>query len=236
MMRPAPFLVGCAMLAGCTAKPPTDALFPLEAGHRWTYRVTTQSGDDTSDRETLTLRTLGAEDLPLLDTKGAFRRRSDTGIDYWLRADETGIYRVASKTDIQAEAVLDKPLRFVLKAPYTVGTQWQATTTSYLLMRRSEFPREIRHSHPSIPMNYQIEAVDERVETPAGPHSGCLRVKGVGSVRVYADPASGWRDMPLTTTEWYCKGVGLVKVQRDEPAQSAFLTGGSRTLELVSWE
>ena len=157
-------------------------------------------------------------------------------MDYWLHADETGIYRVASKTDIQVEAVLDKPLRFVLKAPYTVGTQWQATTTSYLLMRRSEFPREIRHSHPSIPMNYQIEAVDGRIDTPAGPFTNCLRVKGVGSVRVYADPASGWRDLPLTSTEWYCKGVGLVKVQRDEPAQSAFLTGGSRTLELESWE
>jgi hypothetical protein len=85
-------------------------------------------------------------------------------------------------------------------------------------------------------MNYQIEAVDDHVTTPAGPHTGCLRVKGVGSVRVHADPASGWRDMPLTTTEWYCKGIGLVKVQRDEPAQSAFLTGGTRTLELESWQ
>ncbi len=235
-MHPALLATVCLLLAGCTAQLPADALFPLEAGHRWTYRVSTQSGDDTSDRETLTLRTLGAEALPLLDTKRAYRRRSDSGIDYWLRADETGIYRVASKTDIQAEPVLDKPLRFVLKAPYTVGTQWQATTTSYLLMRRSEFPREIRHSHPSIPMNYQIEAVDDQVETPAGKHAGCLRVKGLGSVRVYADPASGWRDLPLTTTEWYCKGVGLVKVQRDEPAQSAFLTGGTRTLELESWE
>jgi hypothetical protein len=235
MRRPVLF-VACSLLAGCTGRPPADALFPLEAGHRWTYRVTTQSGEDASERESLTLRTLGAEDLPLLDTKSAYRRRSDSGIDYWLRADETGIYRVASKTDIQAEPVLDKPLRFVLKAPYTVGTQWQATTTSYLLMRRSEFPREIRHSHPSISMNYQIEAMDDHVTTPAGPHTGCLRVKGVGSVRVYADPASGWRDMPLTTTEWYCKGVGLVKVQRDEPAQSAFLTGGTRTLELESWQ
>ena len=43
------------------------------------------------------------------------------------------------------------------------------------------------------------------------------------------------KDMPLTTTEWYCKGVGLVKVQRSEPANSTFLTGGTMTLELIEW-
>ena len=43
----------------------------------------------------------------------------------------------------------------------------QASTTSYLLMRRNDFPREIRHSHPDIPMTYQIEAEDEAVDVPA---------------------------------------------------------------------
>jgi hypothetical protein len=42
--------------------------------------------------------------------------------------------------------------------------------------------------------------------------------------------------MPLNTTEWYCKGVGLVKVQRAEPANSTFLAGGTMTLELTDWQ
>jgi hypothetical protein len=234
--RGAAWLLALLSLAGCQRQTPSEALFPLEAGHRWTYRVTTRTGEDTSERESLTLRTMGPEAMTALDGKSAWRRRSDSGVDYWLRADETGVYRVATKSDLDAEPHLDKPQRFVLKAPYTVGTQWQAATTSYLLMRRNEFPREIRHSHPSIPMSYQIEAVAETVDTPAGHFETCLKVRGTGSVRVYADPASGWKDMPLTTTEWYCKGVGLVKLERNEPAQSAFLTGGSRTLELESWQ
>jgi hypothetical protein len=41
--------------------------------------------------------------------------------------------------------------------------------------------------------------------------------------------------MPLTTLEWYCPGIGLVRMERSEPAGSAFLTGGTRTLELESW-
>lgn len=221
-------------LAGC-GRQADDTLFPLQAGHVWSYQVTTRGGADGDERETLTLRTLGAESLPALDTQSAFRRRSDSGLDYWLRSDETGIYRVAAKNDLQPEPVLDKPRRYVLKAPYAVGTQWQASTTSYLLARRNEFPREIRHTHPSVAMNYQIDAAEQSLDVPAGHFEHCLRVRGTASVRVYADPASGWKDMPLLSTEWYCRGVGLVKLERSEPADSPFLTGGSRVLELQSW-
>jgi len=224
-----------ACLAGCERGAPVDSLFPLAAGHRWTYRVTTRGDDDVSERELLTLRTLGPETVPALGAP-AWRRRSDSGIDYWLRADASGVYRVGSKSDLDAEPQPDKAPRFVLKAPFTIGTQWQSTTTAYLLMRRNEFPREIRHTHPSVTMLYTIAAVDEAVETPAGRFAHCLRVQGTASVRVYADPASGWRDMPLTTIEWYCPDVGLVRVERSEPAKSAFLTGGTRTLELESWQ
>jgi len=35
---------------------------------------------------------------------------------------------------------------------------------------------------------------------------------------------------------WYCKGVGLVKVVRAEPANSTFLAGGTMTLELTEWQ
>jgi hypothetical protein len=235
-MRTAVTLAAVAVaLAACQRAPSADALFPLDAGHRWTYRVTTRLGDDASDRETLTLRTLGSESVPALGDAAAWRRRSDSGLDYWLRADASGIYRVASKSDLDPEPTPDRPHRFVLKAPYAIGTQWQATTTAYLLMRRNEFPREIRHSHPKVPMTYQIEALAESLDLPAGHFDNCLRVRGVASVRVYADPTSGWRDMPLTTLEWYCPGVGLVRMERNEPAASAFLTGGTRTLELESW-
>jgi hypothetical protein len=224
------------VLGGCQRGGASDSLFPLEAGHRWTYRVTTQPDGGEAERESLTLRSLGAETHAAFENRSAFRRRSDSGVDYWLRADETGVYRVGSKNDLDPEPAADKPPRFVLKAPFVVGTQWQAATAPYLLMRRNDFPREIRHSHPSVPMSYQIEATDEPVSTPAARFEHCLRVRGQAVVRLYADPASGWRDMPLTTLEWYCPGVGLVRLERSEPAQSAFLTGGTRTLELESWQ
>ena len=126
--------------------------------------------------------------------------------------------------------------RFVLKAPIAVGTSWQTTTTTYLMRRNSEFPPEIRHAHPSVPVVWTIEALDDRVEVPAGRFEQCVRVKGLALLRLFADPVNGFKDMPLTTLEWYCPGVGLVKVERREPANSTFLTGGTMTMELMEWQ
>jgi len=223
-----------ALLAACSGSPPSASYFPLDAGHRWVYDSAAEREDNSVEHEPLVLRTLGEESLP--SGGRAHRRRSDSGVDYWLRADDTGVFRVASKTDLEAEPSPDKAPRYVLKTPLTVGTQWQAMTTSYLLRRRNEFPPEIRHTHAPVLMQYRIEAVGEKLKTRAGEFSDCIRVQGTAAMRLFADPVNGFKDLPLTTTEWYCKGVGLAKLVRSEPAQSTFLTGGTLTLELTEWQ
>lgn len=227
-------LLGVAVtLAACggPAAEPTS-LFPLAAGHRWVYSVTSEFEGQTPERETLRLEAAGRDDL---DDQPTWRRRSASGVDYWLRSDASGIYRVASKSDLDAAPIADAQRRYVLKAPIAVGTQWQASTVPYLLRRRQEFPRELRHSHPALPMTYVIEALGQRLETPAGAFDRCLRVRGTASARVYADAVVGWSDLPLTTLEWYCPGVGLARLERHEPASSTFLEGGTLTMELQSW-
>lgn len=219
-------------LAGCTRSPGSE-FFPLDKGHHWQYEVTAEYENGTVDRDPLTLSTLGSEGL---ESGRAFRRHSSDGVDYWLRSDATGIYRVATKSEIEADPQADKLPRYVLKQPLAVGTTWQASTTAYLLRRKSEFPPEIRHTHPSVPMNYSIDALGQAVTTRAGQFTGCLRVKGVATLKLFADPVVGWKDMPITTREWYCPGVGLVRLERTEPANSTFLTGGTLTMDLVSWD
>lgn len=220
------------LLAGCGAAPQDDSLFPLAVGHRWAYELTTEWENNVVEHEPRVIETLGRERL---ESGEAWRRRSDSGVDYWLKSDALGIYRVATKNDLQEEPEADKEPRFVLKAPVAVGTSWRASTTAYLLQRRQEFPREIRHGHPAVPMTYTIEALGERLQVRAGAFENCVRVKGVAALRLFADPVVGWKDMPLVTTEWYCAGVGLVKLVREEPAESSFLTGGKLTMELVDW-
>jgi hypothetical protein len=232
-MRIVLIIMAIAGLAGCQQQPASSSFFPLESGHRWEYRTVTEYENNTIDRDKLVLSSHGSESL---EEGNAYRRSSQSGVDYWLRSDETGIYRVATKSNLDEAPKKDPKPRYVLKEPLQVGTQWQATTTAYILQRNQEFPREIRHSHPSIPMLYTIEAIDQSVETPAGKFSNCLHIKGTATVKLYADPVVGWRDMPLTTQEWYCKGVGLVKLTREEIAKSTFLSGGTYTMELEQWQ
>ena len=233
MMRPALILLAASLLGvGCT-RAPDDALFPLAGGRHWTYDVTTETANNIVEHEELRMSSLGRDTL---DDGPAWRRRSESGVDYWLRSDDTGIYRVASKSDLDAEPKADQPSRYVLKKPLVAGTSWQATTTAYLLRRRQEFPPEIRHTHPAVPMTYVIDAINQPLATRAGEFAGCVRVKGTASLRLFADPVVGWTDMPLTTLEWYCPGVGLARLERHEPANSTFLSGGDLTMELVSWE
>ncbi len=223
-----------ALLGGCGARSPGADLFPLDAGHRWTYELRTEWEDQRVERETRVFESLGRDDS-LADGK-AWLRRSDTGMDYWLRADDSGVYRVASRSLVQAEPQADEGRRYVLKAPLAVGTQWAASTVAYLLQRRQGFPAEVRHGAPAVPMNYAIEATGQAVDTRAGHFEGCLRVGGKAALKLFADPVSGWKDLPLLTTEWYCPGVGLVKLQREEPAGSPMLLGGTLTMELLSWQ
>lgn len=224
-----------AGLAGCGSDPTPASLFPLEPGHRWTYDVRTDWEDNSVDHESREISTEGEAEMAGADGARAWRRRSADGVDWFLRADDTGVYRVASKSDLDAEPQADAQRRYVLKAPIAVGTQWQHGTTAYLLRRKAEFPPEIRHAHPNIPMTYTIEALDDRVQTRAGSFERCVRVRGTAQLKLFADPVQGWRELPLKTTEWYCHGPGLVKLVREEPAASSFLVGGTLTMELLEW-
>jgi len=222
------------LLPGCSGPPAGSPYFPLEAGHRWVYDQTSEWENNTVEHEAVVLSTLGEQ--ALAQGGVAWQRRSDSGVDYWLRTDATGIFRIASKTDLDADPTPDPAPRYVLKTPLTVGTSWQAGTTTYLMRRNADFPPEIRHSHKPVIMTYRIEALGETVATRAGSFADCIRVQGQAVLKLFADPVAGFRDLPISSTEWYCKGVGLVKLQRAEPAKSTFLTGGVMTLELTEWQ
>lgn len=226
-----------ALMGGCGKSDGGSTLFPLEDGHRWTYSVVTTYSNPVlpPDRDRLVLSSRGSGPL---GSGQAFRRSNNNGADYWLRSDATGIYRVASKGPLDVQPQADEPPRYVLHAPYQVGTTWTAPTRPYVLQRTNETPRELRHvrRYQAIPMVYRIEAIDQDLQTPAGGFKGCMRVRGVADVRFYVDEALTWKDLPMTTREWYCPGVGLARVEREEPTPSKFVTGGTQVLELMQWK
>lgn len=234
-MRRLLLLVPALLLAACD-RPVDDRFFPLGSGHRWTYRSTTVFEDPAvpAETDTLEVRSLGAGEW---GGSRAWHRVTDTGHGWWLRADDTGIYRVASEGPQQAQALADSPVSWVLRRPLQVGTAWEGRTVPYVLQRRNEQPRELRYldRYKNLVIKYRIEQLDQAVDTPAGHFTGCIVVAGTSEVYQYSDELLAYRNAPLLAREWYCPGVGLVRQERVEHATTRFLLGGTVLLELMRW-
>ncbi len=203
--------------------------FPLRAGDVARYAVS-YSGDVKQGEEVWTLRTQGPvnfEGEPLMS------RHHSMGVAYLFKVDDKGVRRVAQQTDLDREPQADHPQRWVLKAPYQVGTEWSTPTVPHLLQRKNEYPRELKHSHATL-MNWRIESVNDTVTTTHGQKfSPCLKVVGTGHLNLYTDPVNGFSDVPLISREWYCRNVGLVKFEREEKVSAGFLLGGMLSAEML---
>ena len=227
-------LLAFLALSGCGARDSTS-YFPLQPGARWTYAVETES-DGATSRSQQTIRVL---DERVYDGKPLFIRRSETpdniGIEYWLRERPDGIVRIAQRLDLQEQASLDEAPRTVLKLPLKLGDSWRTPTVAYTVLRKNEYPREIKYSRPLL-MTYTVEAVDEKLTVAAGSFDHCARVAGHAEMTLFTDPVRGFNKVPVTTTEWYCRGVGLVKLERVERLSTTFYSGGRVAMELVEYK
>lgn len=204
---------------------PSHGLFPLILGATWVYQVDTEMHDPAIE-ETLTLSVDRKVDFDGVTT---WVRRSADGAEYYIRRDQTGVYRVAHRTDFEENASKDPSPRYILKTPLQVGDSWDGGfTVPYLIRRPNQVPNDLKQSHKVI-MTYRVQAVNEEVNVPLGKYNGCAHLIGEASVRIFTDPINGFNDVPLITHEWYCPKVGLVKFSREEIVPGQFMTGGKVT-------
>jgi hypothetical protein len=228
--RPLAWASGLAAAFGlwaCSAPDPGPAWFPLRTGDEQRYEVS-YSPDAERPAETWTLRTTGPATW---QGQTLMQRQHSAGVVFWLLADAQGVRRLAHQTELDREPVADERPQWVLKAPYTVGTEWSSTTVPFLLMRKNEHPRDFKRSHP-VQMNWRIVSVTETLQLASGRTlSPCMHVLGQAFVTLYTDPVQGFKEVPLTSHEWYCQGQGLVKFSREEKVASGFMTGGNLTAE-----
>ncbi len=217
------------LLGGCSGRDMGNEWFPLREGDGQTLAVTYEM-DEPREPEQWTVRVQPAATFQ--DQPVAVRHHS-AGVSYYLKVDEQGIRRVATRTDIDEQPTADAEPVWVLKAPYQVGTEWITPTVPYLIQRKNEHPRDLKYTHKAL-MTWRIEAVDDKVQLADGSElKPCLRVVGEARLNLYTDPVNGFSDVPLISREWYCKGMGLVKLQRQEKVPKGFLTGGVLRAE---WE
>ncbi len=227
-------LPALCLLAGCEKPANDNPLFPLAQGMSWTYRIeiSYDAPEPYVDKSTITMTNLGRVDLNGEET---WRRRSDYGNDYWLKIDDKGVHRIASRTPNDKVAVLDRAPRTVLPAKLSKEEKWTTTTAPYFLKRRNEWPQEFKYvdRFRDLTMTYAVEATDQKVSTPAGDYAGCVLIKGVTPLHIWHEREMTYKEAPMVSLEWYCPNVGLVQLERHEPTTARFFQGGVMRMTLL---
>ena len=223
----------CFILQACN-KPANDDYFPLNPGLRWEYQVTIEHPERLATKQ-LIIESVGQTSLK--EELVSIRATSD-GTDYYLAQRADGIYRLAKRTLVESEPQLDASPRMVLPLPIAQakGKTWSVISQPYLIERVYEGMDVMTADMLQFPMTYSVLSLDETVEVAAGHFSHCLLVEGQTDLSLYADARTGNSIVPITTREWYAPGVGLVKLEREEPLNTDVYKGGKITMELLRFE
>lgn len=224
------------LLVGCSESSDPENYFPLEKGISWEYRVTLERGEETQ-RSEFSITNLGAvelqgewQDIPV------FLRRTSDGTDFYIRQDDAGTERIAKRTVVELKPRFDVEPRKVLPGNPDIetGRNWITETRSYVIRSVPAYALSDPAIKP-LAMNYEITAVNEQIEVPAGVFKSCVKVEGEAVLSLYADARLGYLDIPIRQTEWYAPGVGLVKLVREEPLEVEMFQGGRISFELSEW-
>lgn len=232
MTRALCLLMATLLLAACGADTPVP-YFPLEPDLRWDYEVQERNKVGEISRK-LTIRNL---DPVRRDDHRYARRLTSDGNEYWLSVSEGVLARSGVRTAIDSAPRMDDKPRTVMQLPPADGQWWEVESRPYILERVEPFrERFSQDDSKRISLVMRVAALDEVVEVPAGRFEHCLKIEGSGVLNVLADARIGASEVPVTHTEWYAPGVGLVKLVRTEVLDTQAIVGGTVTMELVDFE
>lgn len=224
-------LLLAALLVACDSLPSPE-YFPLKPGLRWDYAL----HEKNRLVDQVSMLSLRNRDAVTRDGQRYARRIASDGNEYWLSHGDTMLLRVGQRTAIDFQPRMDASPRTIMPLPPALKQAWSVETRPYILERAEPFrERFSQDDSKRIELRMTVAALDDVVEVPAGRFERCLRIEGTGVLNVLADARIGASEVPVTHTEWYAPGVGLVKLVRIESLDTTQIVGGSVTMELVDF-
>jgi len=210
-----------ALLAcGARATPDGVRYFPLHAGAAWQYRVKRTTMDGAQDLRHVVSAVAADDGLPA----SIGRRITLGGQRHDYRTSEHGIYRLTASGE---ELVLPRQL--------AQGSTWQGAGQTVVLESSAAPWESLFRVRVALAMNYRIEALDARVETPAGRFENCVLVSGHGATATDIGGYIGPTRIEVESREWYAPDVGLVRMEREERSDAVALRRGALVVELDRW-
>lgn len=161
----------------------SESYFPLKAGMRWEYTVT------STQSQTQKLLITNLEPREVSGAKVTPRKSEMGGATFieFMKQDDTGVYRCAEQKGEKASPDPITPIECHLKFPITQGNNWNMGT---------------KVGSSTVNLTLSIESVSDEVKVPAGTYKDCVKVKQVG------ENAAG---TTVLGYEWYAPKVGVVK-------------------------
>ena len=191
------------MLIGCSE--PSSEYFPLGEKIKWEYRIQKQLSNDQS---------VGKSIVAQLTSIQA------DGINYfpYRYANGETLYYSKNKTGILFSSKPDQNGQLLLKYPLELNVNWKSDTRIGLLNSRHESfsgGESFISQEEEIVLENQIVSFDETITVPAGLFSNSMRIESTASVTV-KERTRGIERVLIEQTQWYARGVGLVKRIRKE--------------------
>jgi hypothetical protein len=186
----------------------SESYFPLKAGMRWEYTITSTQGQTQKLRiSNLALREVNGVKV----TPRKWELGASTFFELMIQ-DGTGIYRYAEQVSETATPNLVTPIECHLKFPIAPGESWDMVT---------------KVGNNPLTVNLTIESVSDEVKVPAGTFKDCLKIKQVGENKA---------GTAVIGYEWYAPKVGIVSsMVTIKQKTQAGTTSENRSYQLVSF-
>jgi len=206
--------------------------FPLSSGLKWHYNVLLTTRDGLKKQKYI-LHNIGSDKL---NGESVFLRKSLDGTILYYSVLEKGIYYLGSSDSSVLDPKFISDKRLVIPKPFAINTKWEQLTTTKLLKKTGPPQKTEFKIIAKVPLEIEIESLDDTVVVPAGQFDNCMRIKMTGSSYKNAGNYVGLTLVNVVQTNWYSPGVGLVKMERLERTQSAALDKGTLSIELTRFE
>ena len=230
--RPFTGFVFGVLLACCGCSEQDDSFHPVNPGNSWLYHITLETMEGVSTQKQ------AISSLPTRDMNGVqnYVYRSVTGVETLYRDSENGRERTGFVVQEGKLSRFIEDPALVLPASIEIGTRWESVIQTQALKRKGTpgetFGFELL---AAVPISNRIVALDEVVDVPAGKFRGCLKIESEGSVAHAGNQYNVTTMVSVKQTQWFARGVGLIKRSIVEKTTNEAFAQGSLTMELASF-